>query len=98
MEYHLTVNHRDFLKSLKIDGVHKLKNSWMYGEGREAIFTVEINGKRKRYETIFTDKELMSSLKDDQLIVLHEKLVKLKRILYMWTGTWLLLFLAAINT
>lgn len=98
MEHSLTINHRGFLKSLKIDGAHKLKNAWIYGEGQEAIFSIEIDGKRRRYDSLFTDSKIMASLNDNELTVLCGKLIVLRRIFYIGLPICILIFLAQINT
>ena len=98
MEYSLTINHRGFLKSLKIDGYHKLKNSWVYGEGQEAIFSIEIDGKRRRYDSLFTDTKIIASLNDNELAGICERLIVLRRIFYMGFPVLILIFLAEIST
>lgn len=98
MEHSLTINHRGFLKSLKIDGAHKLNNSWEYGEGQEAIFSIEIDGERKRYDSLFTDTKTIASLNDNELAEICGRLIILRRIFYICFPVYILIFIAEIAT
>ena len=98
MEHRITVDHRDFLKSIKVDGANKLKNAWVYGEGKHALFSIEINGKRRRYDSLFTDKSTLSKLNDQELLSSCCKLIVVQRLFYLTLVISILLGIAASNT
>ncbi len=98
MEYRLIVHHRDFLKSIKIDSVDKIKNSWVYGDGKYVLFSIEIDGERRRYETLFTDTKTIASLNDQELLIMHNKLKRARLAILTILGVCVVLGLFGRNT
>ncbi len=97
MEYRLIVHHRDFLKSIKIDSVDKIKNSWVYGDGKYVLFSIEIDGERRRYETLFTDTKTIGSLNDKELLIMHNKLKRARLAILTILGVCVILGLLGRN-
>ncbi len=97
MEYRLIVHHRDFLKSIKVDSVDKIKNSWVYGDGKYVLFSIEIDGERRRYETLFTDTKTIGSLNDKELLIMHNKLKRTRLAILTILGVCVVLGLLGRN-
>lgn len=84
MQHRLIAHHRGFLKSLKVDGINKFKDKCKYDDQAQVLFSIEVDGKRKTYDFLFTNIKVISSLEDNELLALCKKLINIKSIVGIW--------------
>jgi hypothetical protein len=75
MEYLLIIRHGDFMRNLKINFLGKP----VRGSNNHAEFSVELNGKLRRYSSIFHNRNLLAELGDEEIDKLCLKYIALRR-------------------
>ena len=81
MEYLLAIEERPFLNSLKIDGPSKLP---LGGGVSRYHFSIQVDGKIRTYNSIFSDLKLISKTNNKDLIQ-YCKLLKKSRLILLYS-------------